>query len=424
MPPVTDRRQRLSLDWLCSRLGVTSDQWRQAVAESRFNYCQYPIRDPRSGKLRELCHPPKDSILFAVQKAIQRRLPEPIPLVDEVRGYRKGQHNIGVCSAIAGALYQGTIDISKFHPCITTGHAAEALAKHGVPPAWARRVSRMVTFHNSLPQGAPTSNHIANIVVDGILRRAILPFARTRGVAVLNYDDDIAFAGADPRAVKECVEHATRAFEKAGFRTNEKGRACEHRGDRRLFIGCATGRSSPDYPRSKYRTLRDELRSVLHGFLVPGTCAPRLSDRQLRSLKHRIGYVARMNRSKTRRLMDLFYRICAANRRFFAETYRTLAAHPHSPGSAGPSIAHAEGAERRRVKSVVRSRLFSTARLPTVLNVARIDGDGAPNVLDVCDGTPQGIPVDNQGRPRADLNLDRKVDLRDYAIFQNSMIGP
>jgi hypothetical protein len=53
-----------------------------------------------------------------------------------------------------------------------------------------------------------------------------------------------------------------------------------------------------------------------------------------------------------------------------------------------------------------------------------IDGDGIPNVADVCDFTPPGVPVDDQGRPRADLNLDCKVDLHDYAIFQNSIFGP
>jgi hypothetical protein len=53
-----------------------------------------------------------------------------------------------------------------------------------------------------------------------------------------------------------------------------------------------------------------------------------------------------------------------------------------------------------------------------------IDGDGVPNVIDVCDFTPPGVPVDDQGRPRADLNLDCEVDLRDFAIFQNSMFGP
>jgi len=44
--------------------------------------------------------------------------------------------------------------------------------------------------------------------------------------------------------------------------------------------------------------------------------------------------------------------------------------------------------------------------------------------LQLSDFTPQGIPVDDQGRPRADLNLDCSVDLRDFAIFQNSLFGP
>jgi len=34
------------------------------------------------------------------------------------------------------------------------------------------------------------------------------------------------------------------------------------------------------------------------------------------------------------------------------------------------------------------------------------------------------VAVDSEGRPLADLNLDCEVDLRDFAIFQNSMIGP
>jgi len=53
-----------------------------------------------------------------------------------------------------------------------------------------------------------------------------------------------------------------------------------------------------------------------------------------------------------------------------------------------------------------------------------IDDDGIPNVTDVCDFTPPDIPVDDQGRPRADLNLDCVVDLLDFAVFQNSMFGP
>ncbi len=53
-----------------------------------------------------------------------------------------------------------------------------------------------------------------------------------------------------------------------------------------------------------------------------------------------------------------------------------------------------------------------------------IDGDGVPNVIDVCDFTPLGVLVDDEGRPRADLNHDCKVDLRDFAILQLDIFGP
>lgn len=53
-----------------------------------------------------------------------------------------------------------------------------------------------------------------------------------------------------------------------------------------------------------------------------------------------------------------------------------------------------------------------------------IDNDGVPNFLDVCDYTPAGIAVDDTGRPLADANKDCIVDLRDFAILQNTMFGP
>jgi len=52
------------------------------------------------------------------------------------------------------------------------------------------------------------------------------------------------------------------------------------------------------------------------------------------------------------------------------------------------------------------------------------DADGVHNDNDLCPATPPGIPVDETGRPRADMNDDCAVDLSDFAIFQLSMTGP
>lgn len=53
-----------------------------------------------------------------------------------------------------------------------------------------------------------------------------------------------------------------------------------------------------------------------------------------------------------------------------------------------------------------------------------IDGDGVPNVIDVCEDTPEGIPITPDGRPVFDSNHDCRVDLFDFAAFQKSMTGP
>lgn len=200
-----------------------------------------------------------------------------------------------------------------------------ALAKHGCPWALARRISRVVTYRSkrgpqragrTVPQGAPTSSHVANIVLDSMLRRNILPYAAERGVVVRNYGDDIAFSGDRADQVRACVRRAQQVFKNAGFSVSStKTVVSEHRGGRRWFIGCATGRHAVDCPRQKYRMLRKELRGVLNDLrkAAPGEMA--VSERTMNSFRQRIAYVRRLNRHKARRLADFFHRICAENRR-------------------------------------------------------------------------------------------------------------
>jgi len=53
-----------------------------------------------------------------------------------------------------------------------------------------------------------------------------------------------------------------------------------------------------------------------------------------------------------------------------------------------------------------------------------IDNDGVLNVDDVCDYTPGGVTVDEEGRPIGDLDLDCDVDLDDFAVMQANFTGP
>ena len=295
----------------CKLLGIAQGDWRQAVWESAFKYIER-TQVEKSGKKRHLCYPPRKSVLRRVQNAIKIKVLVRLGLCSEVLGYVTESHNIKVAASISGFPFVGSVDVSSFHPSIKTGHVAAALVKHGLSWPWAREIARIVTFRGRLPQGAPTSNHIANIVMDSMMRRAIVPYARQRGVLVRNYGDDIAFAGKTPESVRECVSRAKSVIVHNGFATNEKSQLCQHRGERRVFIGCATGREQPDFPRDRYCELRREVRGLLHRERASTSDAAVVTEKKLRSLRHKIAYVARLNKRKARNLRSTFHRLCAA----------------------------------------------------------------------------------------------------------------
>lgn len=52
------------------------------------------------------------------------------------------------------------------------------------------------------------------------------------------------------------------------------------------------------------------------------------------------------------------------------------------------------------------------------------DGDGVDDLDDFCPNTPPNIPVDAEGRPLGDLDLDCDVDMLDFALFAATFTGP
>ena len=52
------------------------------------------------------------------------------------------------------------------------------------------------------------------------------------------------------------------------------------------------------------------------------------------------------------------------------------------------------------------------------------DGDGVDDFSDVCDNTPTGTAVDDEGRPLGDIDQDCDTDLNDFAVFAQQLTGP
>lgn len=327
-----------------------------ARRQRSYIYIEAKRLDGKKGKLRDLCYPPYHSELRAVQKAIKEKCLSLIPLDPAVRGYLPGNHNINSAAELAGVPFVAKLDVTDFHPSITPALVTSALLAMGLSRPLCRIITQLVTYKSQVPQGAKTSNHIANVIISFVLGQGILKFAAARNVAVVNFGDDTAFAGKDRTSVDECVEYAKSVFLRFGLKTNSKSSSAEHVGASRVFIGTSTARSQPDLLRKKYRGYRAEFRETLHRQRTSEQLL--LDDSDMRSIKGKIAYTRRLNADKARRLADIFFRICAAKAELEARLGKssTVDRGPNinlatwaeiSPGSGHQEVAPWEDADDR-----------------------------------------------------------------------------
>jgi hypothetical protein len=278
------------------------------AARRQRDYVYVEKRAEIKGKTRQLCYPEPTSDLRHVQNLIKEKCLAQLPLNDAIYGYRPGHHHITCAQIVAGQPFAAHLDIKDFHPSIGPTLIRDVLLSVGTTQPVARIVTQLVTYRGQVPQGAPTSNHIANLVVQFVLEQGVLAFCEQRRVIVVNYGDDTAFAGEIKRDVSDCIAQAKAQFAANGLRTNDKTSEAEHIGARRDFIGTATGRATPDLPRRKQRAYRKALRNAIE---LERRAGPQIatSKADLASLRAKIAYVERLNPNKARALKNLWYRL-------------------------------------------------------------------------------------------------------------------
>ena len=149
----------------------------------------------RKGKLRPVAEP--DRLLKRVQRQILQRVLRQIP-----------DHRASFCRSGRSIIDNARLHLKSGHVCVfdvadafpSTSHALverslrRALAAHALPIVVARPITRLCTLHNGLPQGAPTSSALLDLVlrpIDDILSDT----SRRRGACYSRYVDDITLFG-------------------------------------------------------------------------------------------------------------------------------------------------------------------------------------------------------------------------------------
>jgi RNA-directed DNA polymerase len=106
----------------------------------------------------------------------------------------KGKDSILNSKFHHGSKYFFTTDMKDFYPTITTGMVRRSLWKCGVRNAPARLMAELVTYKGHLPQGAPTSLIIANLVFMAHVGEKLTAMVASRNIRFTQYVDDLTFS--------------------------------------------------------------------------------------------------------------------------------------------------------------------------------------------------------------------------------------
>jgi RNA-directed DNA polymerase len=137
-------------------------------------------------------------------------------------------------------------------------------------------LTALTTHRGSLPQGAPTSPTLSNLV-NRRLDARMAAFAARHGVTYSRYADDITFSldADDARLVRTLIRFSKKVVAESGYQLHQRRKLHVRRRHQRQLVGGLVVNGVPRLPRERRRWLR----AVEHRFAI-GSAAT-ISEAQL-----------------------------------------------------------------------------------------------------------------------------------------------
>ena len=235
--------------------------------------------------------------LKALQRDIYDAILSRIPTHEAVF-CRPGRGILDAVRRHQGHPYLLHLDIRNFFPSTSHQRVRGVLKAAGFCADVASLLTRLTTYRKQLPQGAPTSVAMGNIVLER-LDNSLWNLCRGFGLTYTRYVDDIAISGG--RRVNDVEERARRIFERHGWELSAKGGLTQIRKDKPKLLGIILGTSlsvDPTYLADVSIALNDYIDSNI-----------KPSKAEMMRLRGRISWTASVDPDSGRELESLLSKL-------------------------------------------------------------------------------------------------------------------
>ncbi|MBI5723593.1 MAG: RNA-directed DNA polymerase [Planctomycetes bacterium] len=202
-------------------------------------------------------------MLKEMQNLILRKLLRRLKAHPCAYGFERGRSIAGNAAVHAGKAVVVRLDLKDFFPSISADRVRRYFRRIGWNGPAAELLVKVCTHEGRLPQGAPTSPRLSNLV-NYSLDAGLLSAAKKYRADYTRYADDITFSFAidDPGRIRSLIGSAKAVLSGEGYRINLH---------------------------KKLRVARSHQRQKVTGLVVnSGVKLPRATRRRLRAIRHRL----------------------------------------------------------------------------------------------------------------------------------------
>ena len=256
----------------------------------------------RSGGARRIQAPESD--LKRLQRLLLRRVLARLKAHPAATGFERGQSIVTNARAHRGQAVVLRFDLVDFFPSTRAKRLKAYFRRIG----WNRRATRILlrlsTYENGLPQGAPSSPRLSNLVNYRLDARLAAMAARLGGVYTRYADDlTLSFPDEEMDRIRYMRRFVRKVVEREGYRLHlRKKMSIRRRHHRQLVTGLVVN-DRVNLPRSTRRWLRAvEHRARLAAQTSPGSAGrpakrPTLDPAQLEGWRALQSMIARQSES-------------------------------------------------------------------------------------------------------------------------------
>jgi len=268
------------------------------LASNRRKYYRQDQKIKPDGRIRIFFKPYGN--LKKIQTRIHRKWLKTLPAHEIIHSYRKKRDQVSNAKPHIGNPFMIKLDIEDFFPSVTGERVYKFFRMLNCSDKVATILTKLTTFRNQLPQGAPTSPVIANQILKPLVNR-IDSLCSEYNFDVTVFADDITVSGT--RRVIKFKNLLVRIIKDEGFKINLNKIKVLGPKDQKVVTGVVVNEKinvDSDY----YRNLR----AIVHNCRIKGPKTQFNGDlkKAKDQLMGKLNHVKKLNPAKGSKLIKEF----------------------------------------------------------------------------------------------------------------------